>query len=146
MFNRYCTKKHALHGVATRQLTLPYTESRKPPNLRLTRTRVRPILSYGLSVCDYALGRITSASWGHDSTFVSYGAYMCAEDPHNRKVNVSPSHTITYHQTIYISCIMHMRVKTGRTSCGLWTRYSSGSARGGSHRSHAWLVRSSQNR
>ena len=27
---------------------------------------------------------------------------MYAEDPHNRKVNVSPSHTITYHQTTCI--------------------------------------------
>ena len=34
------------------------------PNLRLSRTRVRPILPYGLIVCAYALGRITSIFLG----------------------------------------------------------------------------------
>ena len=75
MFNRYRTKKRAFHGVATRQLSLHYNLSRKPPNLRLTRITVRPILPYSPIVCIYALGRIKSTSWGRDSTFVSHRPY-----------------------------------------------------------------------
>ena len=116
MFNRYCTKKHAIHGIPTRQLSLLYTESRKPPNLRLTCTRVRPILPYGLSVCYHALGRITSTSWGRDSTFASYNTYMYAIGTHNITVNVSPYHYLPSYPST--SCNMRMLVINTRTK--LW--------------------------